>query len=60
MPVSGVTSSPAQKVEPATKSIAKDSHGAEIDKAKVRAKETQGSRASQQLSEIGTNVNIAV
>lgn len=60
MPVSKVISTPAPKVEPATKSAAKETHAAEIDKAKVRAKEVQTSRANQQLSEIGTNVNIAV
>ncbi len=60
MPVSRVTSTPAQKAEPATKSAAKESHAAEVEKAKKRAKETQTSRANQQLSEIGTNVNIAV
>lgn len=60
MPVSGVTSSPAQKVETATKSLARESNSAEADKSKIRAKETLTSRANQQLSEIGTNVNIAV
>lgn len=60
MPVSGVTSTPAPRVETATKSVARESNAAEVDKAKIRAKETQTSRANEQLSEIGTNVNIAV
>ncbi len=60
MPVSGVTSNPAPKVETATKSIAAETHSAEVDKAKIRAKESQASRANEALSEIGTNVNIAV
>lgn len=60
MPVSGVTSNPAQRVEQATKSIARESNSAEVDKSKIRAKEELSSNANKQLSEIGTNVNIAV
>lgn len=60
MPVSGVSSSPAPKIEPATKSAARESQSAEINKSKIRAKESLNSNANRQLSEIGTNVNIAV
>lgn len=60
MSVSGVTSNPAPKAETATKSLARESNSAEVDKSKIRAKETLNSRANQQLNEIGTNVNIAV
>ncbi len=60
MPVSGVVSTPAPKIETSTKSMAKESQVAEDNKANIRAKEEKTSQANKQLSEIGTNVNIAV
>lgn len=60
MAVSGVNNNPAPKVEPTTKNTSKEAHDAEVERVNRLAKEAEKSRADEQLSEIGTNVNIAV
>ncbi len=60
MPVSSVNSSPVPAIQPSTKSMARENKEAELNKQKVRSKETLNTRVNQLQSEIGTRINIAV